>query len=48
MITIKLQDRLFAHEPSFCHSNNQRNIKKTLMFSFTMKQKIMISFILSR
>tara|TARA_Y100000389_G_C17387584_1_gene477955 strand:- start:51 stop:929 length:879 start_codon:yes stop_codon:yes gene_type:complete len=27
MITIKLQDRLFAHEPSFCHSNNQTNIK---------------------
>ena len=27
MITIKLQDRLFAHEPSFCHSNNQTKIK---------------------
>jgi hypothetical protein len=27
MITIKLQDHLFIHEPSFCHSNNQTNIK---------------------
>ena len=27
MITVKLQDKLFAHEPSFCHSNNQTKIK---------------------